>query len=101
MSGPLYDRRWRQRRADQLRAHPLCRLCLEIRGEARPATVADHITPHRGDPVLFAGPLQSLCAPCHNGVKQSLESGGDGFIRGSDARGNPLDPRHPWNKVQR
>jgi hypothetical protein len=73
---------------------------MEVRGQASIATVADHITPHRGDPVLFAGPLQSLCAPCHNGVKQSLEQGGDGLIRGSDARGNPLDPRHPWNKGQ-
>jgi len=100
MANALYDRRWHKRRADQLRGHPLCRLCWEIRGRATVATVADHITPHRGDRVLFEGPLQSLCKPCHDSVKQSTEKGGAGFIRGSDAQGNPLDPRHPWNKVQ-
>lgn len=46
-----YDRRWRRRRVAQLQAHPLCRLCQEIRGEVRTVTVADHVTPHRGDTV--------------------------------------------------
>lgn len=38
--------------------------------------VADHITPHRGDPALFWDPanLQTLRAsPCHNQVKQRQE----------------------------
>lgn len=68
-----YDYAWRKRRADQLRAFPLCAYCLED-GIARVATVADHITPHRGDPVLFAGPLMSLCADCHNGRKAKEEA---------------------------
>jgi 5-methylcytosine-specific restriction protein A len=93
--GHLYDRKWRKRRARQLAEYPLCRLCQEIRGEVVPATVADHVEPHRNDPVLFAGPLQSLCAPCHNSWKQAMESGS--YIRGSDVRGNPLDPRLTWN----
>src|SRR6266404_1730756 len=33
--------------AHQLRIEPLCRLCLEA-GRVTPATVADHVTPHRG-----------------------------------------------------
>jgi 5-methylcytosine-specific restriction enzyme A len=43
------------------------------------ATVADHITPHKGDPVLFWDPdnLQSLCAACH-GRKTATEDGGFG-----------------------
>lgn len=67
-----YDHAWRKRRDDQLRAEPLCRKCM-ARGEARIATVADHITPHRGDPILFAGPLQSLCKTCHDGEKAAEE----------------------------
>ena len=92
----LYDRHWRKRRAAQLRLHPLCVFCMKSRGDITAATVADHITPHRGDPVLFAGPLQSLCKFCHDSCKQELER--SGFIRGSDLRGNPLDPAHAWNR---
>ena len=89
----LYDRRWRKR---QLEEHPLCKLCLDIHRVVTPATVADHVTPHGGDPVLFEGPLQSLCKECHDSWKQSIENGG--HIKGCDLRGMPLDPRHPWNK---
>jgi len=99
MANALYDRRWRQRRVDQLRAHPLCRLCMDVRGRATIATVADHITPHRGDPIKFEGPLQSLCKACHDGWKQSLENGG--HIKGCDLAGMPIDPAHPWNKAPR
>jgi len=92
----LYDRRWRRRRAEQLRLHPLCAYCERSRGIVVAATVADHITPHRGDLALFAGPLQSLCDACHNGAKQELEA--TGHLRGCDVQGNPLDPNHPWNR---
>ena len=92
----LYDRKWQKCRAAQLRAHPLCRLCMDVRGLVTAASVADHVVPHRGDPVLFEGPLQSLCAPCHNSWKQSLESGG--YIKGCDLTGAPLDPNHQWNR---
>lgn len=94
-SKSLYDRHWRKRRSEQLRLHPLCRLCADIWGRVTAATVADHITPHRGNPVLFAGPLQSLCASCHSGWKQQLET--SGRIRGCDASGIPLDRAHHWN----
>ena len=57
----LYDRKWRKRRAAQLAEHPLCRLCREIRGEVRAATVADHVTPHRGDPVSFGATAVVVC----------------------------------------
>lgn len=69
-----YDYRWQMRRLAQLRAYPLCRYC-ERQGRVTAATVADHIIPHRGDPSLFAGPLQSLCATCHNTVKRAEERG--------------------------
>ena len=92
----LYDRRWRKRRAQQLQDEPLCRLCKQLRGVVTPATVADHITRHRGDPELFEGPLQSLCKPCHDSWKQEQET--TGHIRGCDLSGNPIDPAHPWNQ---
>lgn len=40
--------------------------------------VADHIEPHRGDPVMFWSPsnIQCLCKPCHDGEKQSRERAG-------------------------
>lgn len=92
----LYDRRWRKRRAAQLAEHPLCRLCMDMRGRVTAASVADHVVPHRGDPALFEGPLQSLCAPCHSGWKQELET--SGTLKGCDLTGMPLNPHHPWNK---
>lgn len=54
-------------RPAQLLAEPWCRECAK-RGLRTPATVVDHIRPHRGDPALFAdrGNLQSLCERCHN-----------------------------------
>ncbi|MCJ2010442.1 ATP-binding protein [Methylobacterium sp. J-092] len=39
-----------------------------------PASVCDHIEPHRGDVDRFwAGPFQSVCATCHNRHKQRQE----------------------------
>jgi 5-methylcytosine-specific restriction protein A len=86
--------RWRKRRAEQLRKSPLCAYCLRM-GKATSANTADHITPHKGDPVKFEGPLQSLCHDCHVKVK-ALEERGKGQI-GGDAQGNPIDPHHHWN----
>lgn len=88
--------RWRTLARAQLAAEPLCRMCAE-RGELTPATVCDHITPHRGDAGLFwSGPFQSLCKGCHDGAKQSEER--TGRVRGCDEQGRPLDARHPWNR---
>lgn len=63
----LYDRQWRKARAAHLAAHPLCVECLKS-GDITPATVVDHVTPHRGDLVLFWDPhnRQSLCESHHN-----------------------------------
>ncbi|WP_405220179.1 HNH endonuclease signature motif containing protein [Lentisalinibacter sediminis] len=86
--------RWRRIRITWLTNNPLCVFC-EQRGRLTPATVVDHIRPHRGDPVLFFDltNLQSLCKPCHDSVKQRLERGGKA---GSDKDGLPLDPKHHW-----
>jgi len=84
----LYDDPiWRKMRARQLQ-----------QGRITPATVADHIVPHRGDPKLFYDPnnLQSLCALCHNARKKLQEIHGYSPACGID--GQPLDAGHPWLK---
>ena len=68
--------KWRRRRLLQLRIEPLCAFCLR-RGLAVPATIADHIEPHRGDPIAFyTGRLQSLCKSCHDSEKKYIENRG-------------------------
>ena len=68
--------RWRKQRRAQLRIEPLCAFCLK-RGRAVPATVADHVTPHDGDPVAFlCGQLQSLCKDCHDRDKRFFDLNG-------------------------
>jgi len=88
---------WRRRRALQLKQHPLCVMC-ESRGVVTPATVADHVKPHRGDWNSFRlGALQSLCSACHNAYKRRLDL--DGYQSDLiDQDGWPIDPRHPANK---
>ena len=95
MAKSPYDRHWRKRRAEQLRLHPLCSVCIRM-GAVAVATVADHVVPHRGDPELFKGRLQSMCKAHHDGWKKDLEK--TGRIRGCDLTGRPLDPKHPWNR---
>lgn len=64
--------RWRRFRAAYLAEHPLCVVC------GAPATVVDHLTPHREDEAAFwAGPFQSLCASDHS-RKTARTNGGWG-----------------------
>ena len=49
----LYNtRRWQRRAKLQITEFPLCAMCL-ARKIVTPATVADHVEPHRGDDVSF------------------------------------------------
>jgi 5-methylcytosine-specific restriction enzyme A len=95
----LYDSGfWARRRRLQLIHEPLCRMCRE-RGLATPASVADHIEPHRGDINKFKlGALQSLCEDCHNSLKKYIELRGYGIDVGDD--GWPTDPKHPANRLR-
>ena len=47
-----YGPRWRRARAAFLARHPLCAAC-RAQGRVVPATVVDHVVPHRGDQRLF------------------------------------------------
>lgn len=62
-----YDGAWRTAREQYLRKNPLCVECLR-EGKLTPATVVDHVVPHRGDPKLFWDKTnwQALCSGCHN-----------------------------------
>src|SRR5690554_5824865 len=94
----LYNTKaWKQLRAEQLRQEPLCRMCKE-QGRITPATVVDHVKPHKGDRELFFDPgnLQGLCKAHHDGEKQRIETRGYSNAVGPD--GWPLDPSHPSNR---
>lgn len=94
-----YTAAWEKARAAYLASHPWCAMCAKI-GMQTPATVVDHITPHRGDQRLFwdQSNWQPLCQPHHDRVKQRQEARGQ--VMGCDAAGRPLAPNHPWNRTQ-
>jgi len=62
-----YGSQWRVAREQFLRHNPLCVLCIS-QGKIQPATVVDHIIPHRGDQKLFWDMTnwQALCKSCHD-----------------------------------
>ena len=62
-----YDARWRKARTAFLQRNPLCNECMK-RGKITPATVVDHIIPHRGDRKLFwdESNWQPRCKCCHD-----------------------------------
>lgn len=77
-----YTSRWRVYRALYLKQNPLCVECMK-EYKYVPATVVDHIIPHKGDKKLFwdKNNHQTLCKHCHD-VKTAREDGGFGNIRG-------------------
>lgn len=93
----LYGRKWNKARKQYLAEHPFCVFCEAEGRRLSPATVVDHVSPHRCDPVLFwdVNNWQSLCETHHNAAKQAFEKSGS--IRGCDADGIPLDPNHFWH----
>lgn len=92
----LYDsQRWRSARHTYLGRNPLCLMCKSI-GRLEPATVVDHVIPHRNDMTLFwdTANWQPLCKHCHDSYKQRHEKS---KIIGCNEQGLPLDPSHHWN----
>lgn len=87
---------WKQRRNDQLRRVPYCEPC-KVLGMSRPACIANHKIPHRGEWNLFIrGALESTCKPCHDSAIQRAEN--RGFRPDVDVEGWPTDSAHPFNK---
>lgn len=64
-----YNHEWRKARTAYLAMHLRCVRC------GKPATVVDHITPHKGNDRLFWDRTnwQPLCASCHSKHKQREE----------------------------
>jgi 5-methylcytosine-specific restriction protein A len=100
-----YGSRWQKARAGYLRSHPLCVMC-QAHGRINPATVVDHVTPHKGNTELFwnADNWAALCKPCHDS-KTAREDGGFGRTgktqqQGCTVDGLPTSQNHPWNKVK-
>lgn len=91
-------KRWRLRKAQQLARVPWCEPC-KLLGRSRPATIPNHKIPHRGDPRLFwHGELESCCKPCHDAMIQAAEARGFRLDVGDD--GWPIDPDHPFNRLE-
>lgn len=92
-----YGSKWQRERLIFLDANPLCERC-EREGRAEPATVVNHRIPHRGDQKLFwdRKNWEPTCARHHDSdIKREERSG---IVKGSDAKGRPTDPAHPWNR---
>lgn len=75
-----YDRRWRRASQAFLRDHPICE-CNECSGlgRLRPASVVDHIIPHRGNRERFWDQTnwRAMAKQCHD-RKTATEDGGFG-----------------------
>ena len=69
-----YNARWQRYRKIFLQEHPICANCRNA-----PASVVDHIKPHKGDYDLFwdEDNHQALCKRCHD-IKTATEDGGFG-----------------------
>ena len=68
-----YDSKWRAYRIEFLKRNPKCVRC------GSPATVVDHVLPHKGNKGLFWTRFnhQALCTVCHD-RKTATEDGGFG-----------------------
>lgn len=88
--------KWRNIRKHFLIANPLCAMC-QADGFYTPATVCDHINPHKGNLELFyGGPFQPLCKTHHDSTKAKQEY--RGIVIGGNLEGIPADPNHHWNR---
>lgn len=62
-----YNKQWMRESKKFLATHPFCVRCKKA-GRVTPATVVDHIIPHRNNKQLFwdRSNWQALCKPCHD-----------------------------------
>ena len=69
-----YDTRWEKASRTYRSKYPYCAGC-KATGKDEPATLVDHIVPHRGDQRLFwdTDNWQSSCEWHHNAIKARLE----------------------------
>jgi 5-methylcytosine-specific restriction protein A len=104
MSGgwPYTSSRWKRLRAMKLSIDPVCEDCAAI-GRTTPADTVDHkiAISQGGEAFPEIEGLSSKCTPCHSRkTVRSAEAGAvrtDKPMKGCDADGLPLDPKHWWN----
>ena len=66
-----------------------------------PATDVDHIVPiSLGGAELDPDNFRSLCRSCHSKVTARQLSKTDKPMKGCNDDGQPIDPAHPWNRVE-
>jgi 5-methylcytosine-specific restriction protein A len=77
----LYTWQWHKARTAYLADHLLCVDC-EAEGVTTPASVVDHLVPHRGDLTLFwdTRNWRAVCRRCHS-RKTATHDGGFGHER--------------------
>lgn len=108
-SSSVYNSRWNKARQSFLRTHPLCVWCSQ-QGQVTPATVVDHIQPHRLKEALRSGDKaaiakaqklfwdtsnwQGLCKLHHDSTKQRSEK--SGRLQGCDEDGIPYSAHEHW-----
>ena len=96
---PYNTARWQRLRKAHLAIEPLCRGCTP---RLTMANTVDHVTPISEGGPAFPGHdgLASYCPPCHSAkTARGAEAGAIRTTKprkGCDAKGNPLDPDHPW-----
>lgn len=92
-----YGSKWRKARLIFLQQHPLCDYCAKD-GRTEPATVVNHIVPHKGDQVLFwdVSNWQATCRVHHDSTIAREEN--RKVKIGGDADGQPLDASSHWYK---
>ncbi|CDO38305.1 HNH endonuclease signature motif containing protein [Novosphingobium sp. KN65.2] len=102
---PYNTAAWRRLREAHLSLEPECRHCA-LRGVLTMASHVDHITAisEGGLPFPSHDGLQSLCLPCHS--RKTARGGEAGAVstnkpmKGCDAKGDPIDPAHPWKSLR-
>ena len=94
---PLDGAAWRVLREEVLMRDPVCVMCLK-RGEFRASTQVDHIENNLTDysDINELWNLQGLCDSCHS--LKTAQDLGKNVSLGCDLNGEPIDPRHPWNR---
>ena len=68
--------KWKNARKNYLSENPLCVECLRD-GTLTPATIVDHIEPHKGNNELFwnRNNWQPLCKKCHDWKTNKFDGG--------------------------
>lgn len=91
-----YDAEWKKHRDQFLTGYPLCVECRR-KGYVMPATVVDHIVPHKGDQTLFwnQSNWQSLCKPCHDRKTATEDMGGWSPVVSAPSKAN-RDSKNPF-----